>query len=242
MKTVTFSRAVLAGGTFLAVVLAGCLAGDNAGKQTPATQSKAKKVEVGKNVVLEIEGDRRRVLVQAAVCLRQGQLEQFLTRKRTKEHEAILAADIDARDVHTALTLARAEPGHPVRFQPKFAPPSGTAIEVSVEYKDKDKVVRVPAQQWIRSAKTKKDLQYSWVFAGSVLFPDPFDNTRKPYYAANDGDVICVANFDTAMLDLPIISSKDNDDLAFEAHTERIPALDTPVLVILEPVLDKKKK
>ena len=43
------------------------------------------------------------------------------------------------------------------------------------------------------------------------------------------------------MLDLPINSSKDNDDLAFEAHTERIPDLETPVLVILEPVLAAKK-
>ena len=64
-------------------------------------------------------------------------------------------------------------------------------------------------------------------------------------YAANQGDVICVANFDTALLDLPIMSSKDNDDLVFEAHTARIPPLETRVLVILEPVVAKdqpKKK
>src|SRR4051812_48236590 len=75
-------------------------------KDYPATAPAAtptKKVEVGKNVALEVQGERRRVLVQAYVCLRQGQLEQFLTRKRTKEHEAVLAADVDARDIHTAL-------------------------------------------------------------------------------------------------------------------------------------------
>jgi hypothetical protein len=44
------------------------------------------------------------------------------------------------------------------------------------------------------------------------------------------------------MLDLPINSSKDNDDLQFEAYTDRIPPLETPVLVILEPVLKGPKK
>ena len=41
--------------------------------------------------------NKRRVLVNAEVCLREGQLELFLCRKQTKEHEAILAADVDAR-------------------------------------------------------------------------------------------------------------------------------------------------
>ena len=44
------------------------------------------------------------------------------------------------------------------------------------------------------------------------------------------------------MLDLPIASSKENEDLVFEAWTERIPPLDTPVVVILEPVVPAKKK
>jgi hypothetical protein len=210
-------------------------------KETPAPAG-GKKVEVGKNVYLEIQGEKRRVLVQASICLRRGMLEQLMTRKRTKEHEAILAADVDARDIHTALTLAKAEAGKPVQFQPKLQVPSGTTIKIFLQYKDKGKDVVVPAQEWIRNFKTKKILEYDWVFAGSVLIPDPLDKTKKPFYGANDGDVICVSNFDTALLDLPINSSKDNDDLQFEAYTDRIPPLETPVLVILEPVLKGKKK
>jgi hypothetical protein len=239
------SKLVLAGGLLAApFLMLGCVDGDAPSKQVPAkrAEAEAKKAAVGKNVFLEIEGEKRRVLVQAQVCLRQGQLEQFLTRRRTKEHEAIVAADVDARDIHTALVLARAEPGHPVRFRPKYEAASGTTIKVSVEYKDKDKTVRLPARDWIRSAKTKKNLDADWVFAGSVLIPDPLDKTRKPFYAANDGDVICISNFDTALLDLPISSSRNNDDLVYEAHTERIPAVETPVVVILEPVLEKAKK
>ncbi len=233
---------------WIILVLAG--AGCEPGNRTSAAGTKkkdppalpGKKVEVGKNVFLEIQGDKRRVLVQASIFLRRGQLEQLLTRKRTKEHEAILAADVDARDIHTALTLAKAEAGKPVQYQPKFQVPTGTPIKITLQYSDKGKEVRVPAQQWIRNFKSKKILEYDWVFAGSVLIPDPLDKTKKPFYAANDGDVICVSNFDTALLDLPINSSKDNDDLQFEAFTDRIPPLETAVLVILEPVLKGKKK
>jgi hypothetical protein len=207
--------------------------------EKPAVE--AKKVQVGRNVWLEIQGDRRRVLLAASVCLRQGQLEQLLCRKHTKEHEAILTADLDARDIHTALLAAGAKPGTPVRYEPKFQAPSGSRIKVSLQYQDKGKLVTVPAQRWVREMTTRKDLAYDWVFAGSVLVPDPDNKDRPPFYAANSGDVICVSNFESAMLDLPINSPKDNSELAFEAHTERIPPLDTKVTVILEAVADPKK-
>src|SRR5438876_12261260 len=149
MKIRALSTALL---VFTALVLSGCNEEDSPPRQEaqPAPQPKveAKKVEVGKNVFLEIQGDKRRVLVSAYVCLRQGQLEQFLTRKRTKEHEAIVAADIDARDVHTALILSGAEPGKPVQFRPKFKAASGTTIKVNLEFEDNGKKVRVPASHW----------------------------------------------------------------------------------------------
>jgi hypothetical protein len=233
MNTTHSSRCFLAWAlAAISVLLLGCLV------SVPA-QDAVKKIEVGKNVFVELRGKERRVLVQGYVCLRMGQLEQLFTRKRTKEHESILAAEVDAKDIHTALIACGAEAGKPVSFAPKFTPASGTTIKVFVEYKDKDKMVRRPAQEWIRSIKTKKQLEQDWVFAGSRFFQDPLDKTKKPFYMANDGDVICISNFETAMLDLPISSTKDNDDLYFEAHTDRIPPVETPVTIILEPLLKK---
>src|SRR4051794_8790849 len=146
--------------------------------ETLRGQEAAKKVGIGpkkgsENIFFEISGDKRRVLVNTKVCLRQGQLEQLLTRKRTKEHEAILVADIDVRDLHYALLLTGAEPGSPVTFLPKFLPPSGTVIKITLEYKENGKIIRRPAQDWIRDAKTKKALSSDWVFAGSRLFKNP---------------------------------------------------------------------
>jgi hypothetical protein len=200
-----------------------------------------KKVEFGKNVFLEIEGDKRRVLVNAVVCRRTDLLEQFMCRKMTKEHEAIVSADIDARHLHAALLGTGADAGSPVKFQPRYQPARGTVIKVYVQYMEKGRTIKVPAQHWVRNIKTKKELEHDWVFAGSCQFPNRLDPKAPPFYGANDGDVICLANFETALLDLPIASSKDNDDLVFEAFTDHIPALETPVVVILEPVLPPKK-
>ena len=80
----------------------------------------------------------------------------------------------------------------------------------------------------------------STVFAGSRLVPNPLDLNQPKIYLANDGDVICVSNFETALLDLPIKSPKENADLVFETFTDRIPKLNTPVTVILEPVPEKE--
>src|SRR3954449_4223458 len=81
--------------------------------ERPRVVESPREVPVGKNVLLEVQGTRRRVLVNANVCLRQGQLEQLLCRKNTKEHEAILSADVDARKIHEALLLAGATEGSP---------------------------------------------------------------------------------------------------------------------------------
>ena len=87
------------------------------------------------------------------------------------------------------------------------------------------------AQQWVRSYDTKKQMQYDWVFAGSRLWKD--SETGQEVYLAEHGDFICVANFPTAMLDLPVRSSDQASDLLFEAFTERIPPLGTDVTLVL---------
>ena len=88
--------------------------------------------------------------------------------------------------------------------------------------------------------KTKKDLHTDWVFAGSFLDPNP-NKKADPFYRANDGDIITVVNFEGACVDVPFLNTKDNDDLIYIPHTNRIPPLKTPVSIVLEPVIAKKK-
>lgn len=233
------------------VAVLACLAGvgcddaaDRAGK--PDAKPKAaegKKVRVGDNVYLEVVGTKRRVLVTAEVCLRKGPLEQLLTRKNKKEHEAILSAALDARKIHEALILANAKEGEPVRYAPKYRPASGTHIEITLVYQDDKGVKRtVNARSWLKNSKTGKELDCDWVFAGSMLVANAFDKDAPKEYLANEGDIICVSNFESALLDVPIKSSKDDADRGYEAWTDRIPPVGTEVTVILEPVVAEKPR
>jgi hypothetical protein len=200
-----------------------------------------KPVKVGPNVVVEFEGKKRRVIVEAAVCLTKGPLEGLLTRKMKKEHEYILAGDFDARHLHAALELAGAKAGKPVQFLPKYTPATGSKVAVSLRYVKGGKTVTVPARDWIKEHKTGKPLATDWVFGGSKLVPNPEGAGKPDYYIANYGDVICVCNMDSALLDLPIESPKKFDIRAYEAATTAIPEVGTKVEVIFEVVPEKGK-
>lgn len=181
------------------------------------------------------DADNNIVLVDGVVCLRQGQLEMFACPATTKEHESIVAVDTSAATVHAALLAAGAISGNTVQFRPEYIPASGTEIRVLVLWVD-DEGDRhsVPAQQWVRRAATGESMDTPWVFAGSVFTKD--SETGKLQYGAEAGDLICVSNFPTATLDLPIESTELDNNLLFEAFTENIPPVDTPVRLVLVPV------
>jgi hypothetical protein len=215
-------------------------------KAAPAPEKKdppVRKVKVGNNVTLEVQGDKRRVLVNAEVVFRKGPLELLLCRKQSKEHESILNADIDARDLHKALLIAGAKAGSTCQYTEKgIKPATGTEIKISLQYESKGKTVTVPAGEWVRNMKTRKVLKENWVFAGSKFVKNVLDPKKPDIYLANEGDVITISNFEDSLLDLPIASPKDDADRSFEANTDKIPKLETKVIVILEPILEKKPK
>jgi hypothetical protein len=187
-----------------------------------------------------VDAAKGEVIVDGRIALRRGMLEMFSCTRNTKEHESIVAADAQAFLVHAGLLTVGAEVGHPVQFVPEFKPPAGTEIDIEVLWHDaggKEHTAR--AQDWIRDMKTGKEMSYPWVFAGSRFWTDP-ENGRQ-YYQAEGGDFVCVSNFGTAMLDVPVKSSQSNDELEFEAWTDRIPPLGTPVRMLLRPKLEKGK-
>ena len=126
-------------------------------------------------------------------------------------------------------------------WDPKYTPPTGTEIEIEVLWKDKEgKVQKARAQDWVKDMKTGKAMAHPWVFAGSQMYKD--EETGKEHYVADGtGELVCVSNFPSATLDVPVESSDSNDYLVFEAFTEKIPALGTPVTMVLTPKLTEDK-
>ncbi len=216
------------------------LPADTAGAQD---ESVAQRIEpspewlrVTKNHEVWINFAAKQVMVGGRICLREGMLEMFACPRGTKEHESIVAVQSPARYVHAALVAIGARPGPPVRFDPIYQPAQGTEIDVEVLWRDHDGTEhRVRAQEWVKQMKTGEALTYPWVFAGSGFSTDP--DGKEQYYYGDAGEFICVSNFSTATLDLPVESSAANETLMFGAYTDRIPPRDTPVMLLLTPKL-----
>ena len=198
-------------------------------------------VRMTKDYDLWIDPKHKLVIVDGQICLREGQLEMFACPKGSKEHESIVSVNCKAQFVHAALVAVGAQPGKPVSFDPSYRPASGPVVEVYVLWQDEaGKKNRVRAQEWIKELKSDKAMAHPWVFAGSAVWTE--ETTGQRYYQADGGDFICVSNFPTAMLDLPVASSQSNESLSFAAWTERIPPLGTKVRLVLIPQLERKAR
>ena len=181
---------------------------------------------------LWIDRKNSRVIADGYVAMRQGVLEMFACPMGTKEHESVVATLAKPSEVHAALLSIGATPGTPVQFVPTFVAATGQVIRVWVCWRDDDGSFQsIDARQWIRNVKSEQPMIAEWVFAGSGFWKDP--SNGREYYQADSGDMICVSNFSTAMLDVSIASSAEADNLLFKPATDSIPERGTPVRLVL---------
>ncbi|MEM7811091.1 MAG: YdjY domain-containing protein [Planctomycetota bacterium] len=75
-------------------------------------------------------------------------------------------------------------------------------------------------------------LDAAWVFAGSRFFHDPA--TGRRLYGAEGGELVCVANFPAATIDIAERSTAENAGRVYEAWTGRVPPRGTAVTVVLK--------
>jgi hypothetical protein len=200
--------------------------------QAPDRHPDLRRLSPTDDVWIDIPG--RKVIVGGRVSLAAGPIEVFACPEKTKEYEAVVATRAPARLIHAALLAIGLEPGHPVSFDPDYVAAAGPPVAVTLRWKDDaGKVREARGQDWIRNAQTGRPLDVDWVFAGSSFWRDPRDGTEV--YEADQGDLICVSNFPTATLDLPIESSQTNEELLFEAFEGRVPPKGTEIEMILAP-------
>ena len=203
---------------------------DPAAESAPDRHPEWKRLSPQQEVWIDAQG--RRVVVGGEIAIDKGPIEYFACPQGTKEHESIVATRSTARLVHAALLAIGLVPGKPVSFDPNYVAATGPVVRVTMRWKDEAGTVHeLPAQDWIRDNRTGKPMQEQWVFAGSAFWTDPSDG--KEYYQADGGDLVCLSNFPTAMLDLPIESSQSNEALLFDAFDGRVPPRGTAVEMIL---------
>ncbi len=95
-----------------------------------------------------------------------------------------------------------------------------------------DKAYQKLIEQFFANSQPQ-DLDADFIFAGSSFYKQK-DGTQ--YYMAEAGDIICVANFGDAMIDISVRSSAENAGLMFEPYTERLPNRRTAMTIELIPV------
>ena len=195
-------------------------------------------IRLSKQHEIWIDMKSKKVMLAGQICLRQGALEVFACPRRTKEHESIISVNATALELHTCLIAIGADPGKPVQWSPDYVPATGPEINIEVIWTESTKQVTRNAKQLVRNFETKKELDRNWVFGGSQFYVNPQDGS-KVYYG-DTGEMICLSNFSTATLDLPVESSGSNEMLLFEANTEKLPPLGTKVYLVLTEIKQKK--
>jgi len=187
-----------------------------------------------------IDNQEKLVIVSGRICLTRGLLEMFACPKGMKEHESVVATYSIAMYVHQALLLIGANPGRTVQWEPEYKPAEGPKVQVECWYYDeKNEFVKRNAKEMVKLVSDGSPLKIDWVFGGSKFITDA---DGRELYAANGGELICLSNFSSAMIDLPIPSTAEAGGLLFEANSEKIPPLDTPVLLVLKPEIQPAKE
>ena len=229
-------------------------------KEEPAVGNPV--LEKLKALGVTINSKERYVDVSSSICLAAGALELVACTKDTKEHESIVMVEAKPVYIHTALLLLGAKPGTPamqrlVSENPDRwldVPPSGSPLEVSLVYQEKDgKTVVRPISDFIEASKDEQDQVFSgqpqakadeklkfpstFLFTGSQMLAN--GDGPKRYLADDSGNVISVSTFGDEVLSLPEVVGQANDALMWEVDPTHLPPLGTKVMLRLK-MLDKK--
>ena len=92
-----------------------------------------------------------------------------------------------------------------------------------------DEAYQAAVRKFFQDGRSKQ-MEAEFVFAGSSFY---VEESGKRHYLAESGNIICVANFSDATIDVAAKSTAQNDDLLFEPYAERVPPLGTEVTVEL---------
>ncbi len=171
------------------------------------------------------------VEVEAKVVLRKGPLELLACSPQTREHESIFVVAARPSHIFQAMGLIGLEAGRPVRYdeqQGRLLAANGEPVEIKVRYRDRSGNRTVPVEKLLATLNGKRPpASVNWVFAGSRPIGDGL------FGADLEGTVICVVDFDTALISLGSLHSADNEQLWLSANPDEIPPVGTACTLLI---------
>ncbi len=149
----------------------------------------------------------RTVTIEAKAVRAQYALEFLLCKAGTKDYESVLVTKAEPWQVHAGLLMLGLSRGLPasLRDDGKYLPPRGGRLGISIHWKDRSgRVHKTDAADWLKSSTLGKGAAKPkhWIFVGSDILAD------GGYAADATGGIIAVANLSSAVIDVPLVSTK----------------------------------
>lgn len=180
-----------------------------------------------------VDRKAREVVLDTTVVRASYHLEFLLCRSGTKEYESVLATQALPSDLHAALLLLGLRSGIPGGYVgDEYVPPRGATLDIELRWKDKaGNEHTAQAGDWLKltgqgGEGRKPD---GWVFIGSEVLPD------GRYLADETGGVIAVANLGSAVIDVPMQSTRTMELREYAVNTDALPPVGTDVRMVLRP-------
>ncbi len=211
-------------------------------KAVPSVKPVVEKIDathyrIGK---VSFDSKTREIRFPAKVSTPNMRLEYLIVRETGKLYESLLFTDISPTHLNLAFTLLRYPASRELYAVPtKNGGPSnifpvvpaeiktGARVSISVEWKDQDKLRRVPINEWIQHAVTTTAMpQGPWVYGGSEFYEGKF-------LPEITGDIIAIMAARSALVNFPGQENQNGEE--WWPYPKRVPPQDTETTVIIAP-------
>jgi hypothetical protein len=203
------------------------------------------RIITSKDGLMSVDLRKRQVVLKAEVCLQDDHqyLEFLLSGWGDKTHESLLHTRVKGRQIHFAMLLLGLRPGKAAEWiyidedRSANIPPRGGACTMRIRYTDKQgKPHEVDARDWMLSAPGQETAPpEKFIFVGSRVLAD------GSYWADQDGELVSVANFRSAVFDVPFESTSSDQHLLFMANRDKMQPRGTAVELVIKPVEGAEK-
>ncbi len=191
---------------------------------------------------IKFDSQSREIRFPAVVNMTDGMLEYAIVTENGKTHESLLRTTISPTELNLVMLLCNYEPhvGEAAKFiqepQPQtkamiakpMEKPGANQLLVDVEWKNKEaQMKKSPLASWIVNKENKDELWTNhWTYTGSII-------AQVGYTAEYEGSIMATYFDMLSIYNCPV--AQNTSDEVWLVKTASVPAVETPVTVILSP-------
>lgn len=179
-----------------------------------------------------VDANKREVVMNGEINLISPEtiLEFFAVGKLGKTHESLIMLDAEPMHIQVALLRLNLDPGMNLTVEGDPHLPKGDSIELWVEWKRGDQIIRHRAEELVWNVMTKQPMQQThWVFTGARFIRNQF--TAQLFH-----NIIAVYRDPDSIFNHPLPGG--TDDRTYRVNTDVVPPKATPVKIIARQIQD----